>query len=305
MTPDPNFVSLDENLVSISEKFLKGRTSTLPVVDEERTLVGMLSELGFVKILIKKGLSEKVTLEACREDVSMVSALYENATLDQVMKCLASNPCNRAYVVNGPRKRLAGVISPKDVMRYLMGDQSLQSAPNVAQLTRINEDLMERLRVQQAEIDRYHGFVQDSPLLMHSINRDGTITMANRALHNVLGYTYDELVGKTLKDLYPQNMHLVAMESLQSILDKGFHDLVETQLVAKDNSLVKVEVVSSSLLNEEGERAATITVGRPIDGDLVKRTLVQITKNWVIANGSPIAGPVATSEADVTVKKAQ
>jgi PAS domain S-box-containing protein len=89
--------------------------------------------------------------------------------------------------------------------------------------------------------------------------------MANEILHRVLGYDYGELLGKTVLDLYPKNVHDKVSKSLSQIIDQGSNKLVQGQMVHKNGSLIEVEMVSRALVDEGSKPIGTITISRPQD----------------------------------------
>jgi PAS domain S-box-containing protein len=116
--------------------------------------------------------------------------------------------------------------------------------------------------------------------MMHSVDRQGVIQMANKAAHKILNYKNGELVGKTIFELYPHQMHKAVREGLDRILETGYHHLVETMMVTSQKELVKVEVVSTSIKDGAGVRSGTITIGRVNDPDAMVKTLQQVAGNW-------------------------
>ena len=102
---------------------------------------------------------------------------------------------------------------------------------------------------------------------MHSVNPKGEIQMANEILHKVLGYEYGELIGKTIFDLYPKENHKKAQAGIQTILHKGFHQVIQAQMITHDKSVIDVEMASRALTDQKGVAVGTITVSRPLKMD--------------------------------------
>jgi PAS domain S-box-containing protein len=276
MTQNPISVKLDTRLEEITEIFTNFKVSSLPVVNESNIPLGALSELGLVKILIRSRNKSDSVLSDYIDVLTPLQTIPETAGLENMVKTILKNPCHRAYVFGGAEGGLIGVVSPKDVITVLTG----KSKTNPDDLKIKYDKLLIELQEMESKLEHQRKLISDSPLMMHSVDRKGVIQMANRALHNSLGYEDGELIGKTLFDLYPHSMHKAVQEGLNVVLQTGFHDLVETAMVCKDQTLIKVEVISSSISDKNGIRTGTITISRLSDRDKIKQILNSVVGNW-------------------------
>jgi PAS domain S-box-containing protein len=109
--------------------------------------------------------------------------------------------------------------------------------------------------------------------MMHSVNSQGFIQMANEMLHAILGYEYGELIGKTIYDLYPKRNHEKAQEGIKTIMSQGYHSIVKSEMVRKDGSHVSVELASRALEDPWKNPIGTITVSRPLEMKLLLEAL--------------------------------
>ena len=168
-----------------------------------------------------------------------LATILDTAHMEAMVKSILKNSCHRAYVMSSTSLNLVGVVSPKDVISVITGHARNSGA---SELQIKYDKLLIELQDLESRLETQRKMVLDSPLMMHSVDRKGVIRMANRALHNCLGYEYGELLGKTIFNLYPHNQHESVRIGLDVVLQTGFHDLVETAMVSKDQHLVKVEV---------------------------------------------------------------
>jgi PAS domain S-box-containing protein len=193
----------------------------------------------------------------CLEPAQLV---IEGEPYHEVVKKIMTAVGNRVFVIN-EQGSLVGCITAKDILPYLTGAKAADSkqAPEVSKA-------FDELR---SQLYLYESFFSKSPFMMHSVNPQGFIQMANESLHALLGYEYGELIGKTIYDLYPQQNHDKALKGIQTILKRGYHDVIAAEMVRKDRSVVRVELASRALEDPWKNPIGTITVSRPFDMNLL------------------------------------
>ena len=125
-----------------------------------------------------------------------------------------------------------------------------------------NVGLIDRLR--QSE-EQYMDLFEHSPDMYHIVNSEGIIVSCNQTEANRLGYRKDELVGKSILNIYPLAYHKTARELLKTIFEnnqeiKG----LEEQMVTKSGELIDVSVNTSIILDENGKPVLTRAVARDI-----------------------------------------
>ena len=130
-----------------------------------------------------------------------------------------------------------------------------------------------KLSTLEKSLDVYQQAFYETPYMMHAVDSDGKILMANKREHDVLGYKEGELVGKNIFDIYSPPMHGNASRGLKIVIEKGHHHLTYTSMLRKDGSTLRCDIASSSLLNDKGDFLSTITVLRPIDPEELLRSL--------------------------------
>lgn len=125
---------------------------------------------------------------------------------------------------------------------------------------------MSRMRVDNKDITDAQIFeilLDNFPDIIHSVDEKGRIIFTNRKAESLLGYTREELLSMTVRQIY-------ADEILQS-LDKGFSQLkksgdfaVESMLKAKDGTRIPVEIRSFSIYDDNGLFLRTFSILRDI-----------------------------------------
>jgi PAS domain S-box-containing protein len=109
--------------------------------------------------------------------------------------------------------------------------------------------------------------------MMHSVDKEGRIIMANAKIHRVLGYEDGELVGMTIFDLYAKSCHHEALSGLKKIQEAGVHNSIYSTMMTKRGAKIRVDIVSSALLGLHKEFLGTISVSRIVDSELLLRAL--------------------------------
>ena len=210
-----------------------------------------------------------------QEDLFLAATMIsESAPLDEVIKQMLASESHRVVVVNGA-KSIVGIISPKDILAYVFSEEKelLTLRKRIELLEEQAVTLKHELKSTKDVMVKYQKLFEDSPAMVHSVDKDGTIIMANKRLHQTLGYKDNELVGKKLTELYSKTSHAEAMQGLKTIQEKGRHQNIYTTMVTKDGEKIRVDLISSSLKDQHGKFLATITAARPIDSENLLRAL--------------------------------
>jgi len=95
------------------------------------------------------------------------------------------------------------------------------------------------------------------------LDDQGTIIYANQALSELFGYSKDELIGKSVFDLYPEKDRRKA-EGLLAERKSGRHSRYETCFINKAGRELITEVSAVPIFDEKGEFNASFTIIRDI-----------------------------------------
>lgn len=266
MTRNPKCIGSGELLIDTINVFFKNNIHYAPVITPADEVLGLLSETALVKAALRHhldaGKNEKVY--AHRDLLEPVPYVNEDAKIEEVMKVMMKSSSKRV-LVHDPRLKLIGIISPKDILRRLQGEYNLSKGMNF-ELKKAETTVADaEVKNLQQLVHVYKEAFENSPLLMHSVDGKGKIVMANRCIHKELGYEDNELIGRTMFDLYSHPVHEMAEQGLESIKKAGFHRSTATQMVRKDGHTVNVDIVSSALRDSNGVFLSTISVSRVID----------------------------------------
>jgi PAS domain S-box-containing protein len=251
-------------LTKAAEFFATHKLTTVPVVTHEGEILGVLSDFQLLRFLLRsKSEGAPGTVGDFHEDLDPVVTINEGESVVHAFQLMIQSANHRIYTIQDGK--LTGALSPKDFLLYMAGgkskfDQAVD--PNVQQQI---ESILKELYDTRKLLSDFQAMFNDSPYLMHSVDMNGKIVAANRMIHCVLGYNDGELVGKTLRQIYPPENYKAAMNGLQTVKALGFHPVVSATMVKKDGSIVRVDIASTLKKTGTGEAEATITVGRLSD----------------------------------------
>lgn len=112
--------------------------------------------------------------------------------------------------------------------------------------------------------DLLAAIVQSSHDAIYSKDRDANITSWNPAAERLYGYTSDEVIGKPISILVPQDRRGEEFDILNQILDGHRIEHYETTRVRKDGTTVEVSVSVSPVHNRKGEVVEASVIARDI-----------------------------------------
>jgi PAS domain S-box-containing protein len=259
MTPALSFDSTVKHAI----EFFETHPHQFATVSASRDrLHGVLTEGNLVKIFLRyQTQPAKEALIFYRDCFEPTQLIHETEPFHEVVKKIMTAVGHRVFVIDA-KGDLVGHITAKDVLPFLVGKKEEAKPVHGAAFDELKSQLY-----------LYESFFSKSPFMMHSVNPGGFIQMANEMLHMVLGYDYGELIGKTIYDLYPKAAHGKAQEGIRTILSKGYHQVIQVEMVHKDGRVIAVEMASRALEDPWKNAIGTITVSRPLDMKLLLEAL--------------------------------
>lgn len=138
---------------------------------------------------------------------------------------------------------------------FEVGGQNLFGDPAVAGIMSNIRDVTTRVeaeRAHRASEYRFRRFVETTHEGVMAMNVFGGITYANPRIATLLGYTPDELVGRVLFDFKPVMDQPAARERFAAVAGAA-PKVEETQMQARDGSIVDVLVTPSTIVDEHGQ----------------------------------------------------
>ncbi|MGZ5278524.1 MAG: PAS domain S-box protein [Pseudobdellovibrionaceae bacterium] len=258
MTPALSFDSTVQDAIAFFEKHPHQFATVSASKDR---LQGVLTEGNLVKIFLRfQSQPSKDALIFYRDCFEPTQLIHQSEPFHEVVKKIMTAVGHRVFVID-EKGELVGHITAKDVLPFLVGKAEAKPMQGAA-----FDELKSQLYL-------YESFFSKSPFMMHSVNPSGFIQMANEMLHTLLGYEYGELIGKTIFDLYPKASHDQAQEGIKTILAKGYHQVIQAEMVHKNGRPIMVEMASRALEDPWKNPIGTITVSRPLDMKLLLEAL--------------------------------
>lgn len=263
MSPALVSVTTKTTLDAADQIFTQARVSTVPVLTPAGNAVAVMSDFSLLTCLLKRNLEQgggKNLVGNYLTELDAVVTIEADEPITNAFKLMIQSPSHRLYVTeNG---ELKGALSPKDMLRFFQGPLEGAAAGESHEVIEARQKVRQELDVLRHKVVDYEQVFLHSPYMMHSMNLEGEITMANHMLHLVLGYEPGELLGKTMYDIYPSSAHKDAEEGLNTVRSLGFHPFINVLMVKKNKELVKVDIATTLRKNDKGKAAGTITIGK-------------------------------------------
>lgn len=255
----------DQMPLTEAAKFLTShKLTTVPVVNKAGDVIGVLTDFHLLRGLLRARQETKLKkLGDIMDEMDPVVTVDEADSIVEAFRLMIQSPNHRIYALH--EGKLVGAVSPKDLLLYMAGVKTNAEASMDNVVQKQIESILKELADTRRLLSGYQQMFLDAPYLMHSVDMNGKIIAANRMIHYVLGYEDGELLGRTIKHLYPPENFRAAAEGLETVRKLGFHPLVNVTMVKKDGDLVRVDIASTARKDEKGEPDGTITVGRLSD----------------------------------------
>ncbi len=147
--------------------------------------------------------------------------------------------------------------------------------------------LLDSKQVLQESEERYRIISQNTGDVIWLLDAtSGQFIYISPSVKNVIGYTYDELLGRTIKDILTSRSYELIKNDLSTHIaallsgDKSARVMVNrVNQINKDSSIVPTEVVTTLLTNEEGQVNRVLGVSRDIteqkNADKLKQELLE------------------------------
>lgn len=248
-----------------SIEFIKAQPKGFAIVQASANRFhGVLTEAQLMRIFLRyQAHPERETLILYRDLFEPAQLIHEEEYFPEIVKKLVTAVGNRVFVIDN-KSNVVGFITAKDLLPYFSPKGAEGQAPD------------EKVEDLKSDLYLFESFFTKSPFMMHSVNREGVIQMANEVLHSVLGYEFGELQGHTIFNLYPKESHAKAEAGLKTIFSSGFHSIVNAEMIRKDGVKVAVEMVSRALTDQRQSPVGTMTISRPLDMKILLEVMPEL-----------------------------
>ena len=184
-------------------------------------------------------------------------------------------------------------VSTEKGMFVLSAIRDISDRKRVAEeLRRANEELRRRTAEQLGEYrSRLALIIDSSDDAIISKNLDGTITSWNKGAERIYGYTSEEVIGKPISLLAPNNRADEITEILQKIAEGESIEHYESERVAKNGRHLNVSISVSPLRDAKGDIVGASAIARDITAQ--KKAEVQFRQSQKMEAIGRLAGGVA------------
>ena len=165
------------------------------------------------------------------------------------------------------------IVRPDGAVRWILdrsfpilgGDGQVQRTTGVAtditalkhsrqELQELNRSLEERVAERTAEVQDLY---DNAPAGYHSLDANGRLLRINQTELNWLGYTREELIGRSYMEVITEASRTVFRSNLPIFKQRGFVRDLEFDLVRKDGTTFPVLVNGTAVYDEQGSYVAS------------------------------------------------
>lgn len=112
--------------------------------------------------------------------------------------------------------------------------------------------------------DYFSAIVENSPDAIVTADLEGKIISWNRGAEELYGHKADEMIGRSVFDLYPEELKKDRQKWTELLLKEGTARNLRTKIYTKEGRLVDIMLSLSLLRNEKGQPAATVGISKDI-----------------------------------------
>lgn len=143
-------------------------------------------------------------------------------------------------------------------------EELLATNEELAESQRKLQELVDELRLADERSAKLVAIVDSSDDAIIGKNLDGIVTSWNRGAQSIFGYTEDEIVGRSILQLIPENLQHEEPVILSRLRNGEKIDHYETIRRTKDGHLIHVSLTISPILDKEGRVIGVSKIARDI-----------------------------------------
>ena len=124
-------------------------------------------------------------------------------------------------------------------------------------------DQEQRLQIRESRM-RFAEMVESSDDAIIGKRLDGTITSWNAGAQRVYGYAAEEMIGRSIYDIVPQDRHEELRDIMARLVRGERIEHLETRRIRREGTEVEVELTVSPIKDEHGRILGASAIGRDI-----------------------------------------
>ena len=130
-----------------------------------------------------------------------------------------------------------------------------------------------------SNIDLFEEIFYQFPDMIHSVDEEGNIIAFNAKVAETLGYESEELLGKSIFDIYAPELRDALRKGFKELKLLGQKDSIASKIITKSGELIDVEVRSLSLYDQQGNFVKTLSILRDMrELNTLRSSLIQQNK---------------------------
>lgn len=278
MSASPPLLRSDRTLEEAQKLMTENALVAVPVVNPAGVIMGVLSDLGLLKCFLKRSQATPnlIFVGNYATEFEKIQTIAEDEAITEAFRRMLSSASKRIFVLR--ENEIVGRLEPSDLYDFMAsrstGRRFKGDLDDEKKKVRLPRTTATEAAIFQASLFR------DSPCPIYACDLSGVIIAANRMLHFILDYNDGELVGQTLRELYPVTSHQGLFEGLDRLIVSGFRPGSNVAMVKKDTQLLKIDVVSLLKYDQDGVPHSVITVGRLEDEAAMNEILSHVSVTW-------------------------
>ncbi|MGH7167997.1 MAG: PAS domain S-box protein, partial [Nitrospiraceae bacterium] len=131
--------------------------------------------------------------------------------------------------------------------------------------------LEQRMRDIRRLEEKYRDLIENSPEMIHQLNKAGQFVHVNKTELDKLGYSHEEMQGMHLWDIVPKGREPEILAYLERLGSQG-RSTIETVFLTREGTPIDVEIHSTALLDPEG---GGLLHSRAFVRDITQRKLLE------------------------------
>src|SRR4030066_2418950 len=112
-------------------------------------------------------------------------------------------------------------------------------ATDVSEIKRLEAEL-------QTSEERYRDLVENSPEMIHSVNKERLFIGVNKTELSILGNSLEKMLNMRLEDIVTEDHREKITKHVERVIHEGWSK-TETQFITKDGRIIDVEITASAL----------------------------------------------------------
>ena len=158
--------------------------------------------------------------------------------------------------------------SGESEIRYGVKLPILNKQGEVSQIVVISQDITDRIKaaktLQQRE-EEYRALYDQTPVMMHSLDREGRISRVNRFWLDTMGYFEEEVVGRLFPDFLDEESRKMALEfELPVFFKTGMAEDFPYRMVKKSGDVIEVLVSARAEFDEQNKVVGSFSIIKDI-----------------------------------------